>query len=121
MRNSSKPTAADVQEQVQVDRAVRAATLIRSRRSVVPRAFADARLARAPAARSRLQAMVAQVSHAALAANESTYGRCASGPSGTSAGRSQDVVVRIHPVCVMRADLAGAIIGGSAAAGTERR
>jgi len=52
------------------DRAVRAATLIRSRRSVAPRAFAYARLARAPAARSRLPAMAAQVSHAALAANE---------------------------------------------------
>jgi hypothetical protein len=51
--------------------------------------------------------MAAQVSHAALAANESTYGRCASGPSVTSAGRSHDVVVRIHPTCVMRADLAG--------------
>ncbi len=52
------------------DRAVRAATLIRSRRSVAPRALAQARLARAPAARSRLQAMAAQASHAALAANE---------------------------------------------------
>jgi len=52
------------------DRAVRTATLIRSRRSVAPRAFAYARLARAPAARSRLPAMAAQVSHAALAANE---------------------------------------------------
>ena len=39
------------------DRAMRAATLIRSRRSVAPRAFAYARLARAPAARSRLCAM----------------------------------------------------------------
>ena len=82
---------------------------------------ADARLARAPAARSRVQAMAAQVSHAALAANESTYGRWASDPSVTSAGRSQDVVMRIHSICMMRADLAGAIIGGSAAAGTERR
>ena len=41
-------------------RAVRAATLIKSRRRVAPRAFAQAGLAREPAARSRLQLIAAQ-------------------------------------------------------------
>src|SRR5206468_7279633 len=50
-------------------RAIRAATSIRSRRSVAPRALAQARLARAPAARSRLWLMAAHVSQAALAGN----------------------------------------------------
>ncbi len=49
-------------------RAVRAATAIRSRRIVAPRAFAKGRLARAPAARSRLCAMAATGSQAAFAA-----------------------------------------------------
>jgi hypothetical protein len=49
-------------------RAVRAATAIRSRRMVAARAFAKGRLARAPAARSRLCAMAAMDSQAALAA-----------------------------------------------------
>jgi hypothetical protein len=51
-------------------RAVRAATSMRSRRRVAPRALAQARLARDPAARSRLCAIAAQASQAALAGNE---------------------------------------------------
>ena len=51
-------------------RAVRAATSIRSRRRVAARALAQARLARDPAARSRLWLMAAQASQAALAGNE---------------------------------------------------
>ena len=49
-------------------RAVRAATAIRSRRIVAARAFANGRLAREPAARSRLWAIAAIDSHAAFAA-----------------------------------------------------
>jgi hypothetical protein len=49
-------------------RAVRAATSMRSRRSVAPRALAQARLARDPA-RSKLWLMAAQASQAALAGN----------------------------------------------------
>jgi hypothetical protein len=48
---------------------VRAATSIRSRRKVAPRPLVYARLANGPAARSRLWAMAAQVSQAALAGN----------------------------------------------------
>jgi hypothetical protein len=55
-------------------RAVRAATSIRSRRSVAPRALAWARLARAPTARSRLQLIAAQASQAALAGKEPPAG-----------------------------------------------
>lgn len=51
-------------------RAIRAATPMRSRRSVAPRAAAQAGLASAPAARSRLQLMAAQASHAALAGKD---------------------------------------------------
>ncbi len=51
-------------------RAVRAATSIRSRRSVAPRALAQARLARDPAARSRLWLIAARASQAALAGND---------------------------------------------------
>jgi len=50
-------------------RAVRAATAIRSRRIVAPRAFAKGRLASAPAARTRLCAMAAIDSQAAFAVN----------------------------------------------------
>ena len=51
-------------------RAVRAATSMRSRRKVAPRALAQARLARDPAARSRLWLMAARVSQAAFAGKE---------------------------------------------------
>jgi hypothetical protein len=51
-------------------RAIRAATPMRSRRSVAALALAQARLARDPAARSRLCAMAAQASQAAFAGNE---------------------------------------------------
>src|SRR6266542_1272255 len=51
-------------------RAVRAATSMRSRRSVAPRALAQARLARVPAARSRLWLIAARASQAALAGND---------------------------------------------------
>src|SRR6185437_11509403 len=61
-------------------RAVRAATSMSSRRSVAPRALAQAGLARDPAARSRLWLMAARVSQAALAGNEPD-GRWARGPS----------------------------------------
>src|SRR6266516_3917402 len=65
-------------------RAIRAATLIRSRRSVAPLPLAQARLARDPAARSRLCAMAAQASQAAFAGKE-PEGRWATGPSVQSA------------------------------------
>src|SRR2546421_6151147 len=51
-------------------RAMRAATSMKSRRRVAPRALAQARLARDPAARSRLWLMAAQATQAALAGNE---------------------------------------------------
>ena len=57
---------------------------MRSRRSVAPRVAAQAGLASAPAARSRLQLMAAQVSQAALAGKD-PEGRCARGPSFQSA------------------------------------
>ena len=49
-------------------RAVRAATAIRSRRIVAALAFANGRLASAPAARTRLCAIAAMDSQAAFAA-----------------------------------------------------
>jgi hypothetical protein len=52
-------------------RAVRAATLMRSRRRVAALALAQARLARDRAARSRLCAMAAQASQAAFAGKRS--------------------------------------------------
>jgi hypothetical protein len=51
-------------------RAMRAATSIRPARSVAPRALAQARLARDPAARSRLWLIAASASQAAFAGNE---------------------------------------------------
>ena len=65
--------------------AIRAATLMRSRRKVAPLALAQARLARDPAARSRLWAMAAQASQAAFAGNEPERAGGPGAPSARSA------------------------------------
>ena len=81
-------------------RAVRAATAIRSRRMVAARAFAKGRLASVPAARSRLCAIAAMDSQAALAAMAHNLLRAAGALASLPLAKARAATIRRDLIAV---------------------